>query len=127
MLTLCLRLLRTLEKGTPDTSTLGLDEHCRKTRIHQDTPRTIAALRRPQPLHITSLAARDALRRRIDPALLQARDVPGISPLHDVKKSASLLARGNCCFFEHGCRRGCEVGIRSAGKMVEPDGIEPTT
>ena len=89
MLTLCLRPLCTLEKGTLGTSTLGLDEHCRKTRIHQDTPDTIAASRRPQSLHIASLAANDALRSRNTPALLQARCVPGISPLHDVKKSAS--------------------------------------
>jgi hypothetical protein len=57
-----LRPSRTLEKGTFETSTLGLDEHCRKTRIHQDTPSAIAACQRPQPLHIESLAANDALR-----------------------------------------------------------------
>jgi hypothetical protein len=81
-------------------STLGLDEHCRKTRIHQDTPSTIAASRRPQSLHAICLVANDALRSRTTPALLQARHVPGISPLHDVKKSASPLARGNYCFLQ---------------------------
>jgi hypothetical protein len=51
-------------------------------------------------------------------ALLHARNVPGISPLHDVKKSASPLARGNCCSF-NGCKSpGCAArpmaGARNA-------------
>jgi hypothetical protein len=51
-------------KGRFGASTLGLDEHCRKTRIHQNTPSAIATSRRPQPLHMTCLAASDALRLR---------------------------------------------------------------
>jgi hypothetical protein len=78
-----LRPLRVPERGTLSASTLGLDEHCRKTRIHQDKPGTIAALRRPQPLHVERLAAIDALRWR------GVSRAPGVSPLHDVKKSAS--------------------------------------
>ena len=98
MLTLCLHSARVPEKEPVRSATLGLDEHCRKTRIHQNTPSTIAAFQRPQPLHAISRKAHDALRLRTDTHCC----VPGASqaylPLHDVKKTASRLSvHGNCC------------------------------
>ena len=97
MPTLCLHPARIPEKEHVRSATLGLDEHCRKTRIHQNTPRTIAAFRRPQPLHVPSPKAQNALRLHTsahccDPGMRQA-----YLPLHDVKKTASRLnTRGNC-------------------------------
>ncbi len=44
---------------------------------------------------------------------------PGISPLYDVKKTAPLL-EAESVLFDHGCESGCT-------RLVEPDGIEPTT
>jgi hypothetical protein len=95
----------------------------RKTRIHQDTPGTIAALRRPQPLHIESLAAYDALRRRGKPRrqayllFTMSRNPRRIARAETVSSSnmdadlAAQLGRGPA----------------REPKMVEPDGIEPTT
>ena len=82
-------------------------------------------------------------------ALLHARLVPGISPLHDVKKSASHERAEPAALFEHGAGANASeqslakpcaghpkrrVMARLPGgqpkrqrKMVEPDGIEPTT
>ena len=92
----------TPEKEPLPPPTLGLEEHCRKTRNSSDTPSAIAVDRRPQPLHITSSKTRNALRRR---DCSHPRHISS-SRCQEIRGIAGS-ARGNCvASFKHGCRPG---------------------
>ena len=72
-------------------------KHCRKTRIHQDRPGTIAALRQPQPFHMLWPCGPHMLSGDANCFASQAY------PLFTMSRNPLPFRGAETVLFEHGC------------------------